>query len=95
MLQHDLPSLFSGKLCALLLRKYTKGRDWYDFIWYRTRKTPVNGKHLAAGYRQATEVQVEANPAWLAERLKHRIAGLDIEIVKRDLRPFLEDVAEL
>jgi hypothetical protein len=30
----DLPTLFSGKLHALLCRKYTKGRDFYDFIWY-------------------------------------------------------------
>jgi len=27
-----LPSLFAGKLHALLCREYLKGRDWYDFI---------------------------------------------------------------
>lgn len=30
---HDLPSLFAGKLHAVLCRRYLKGRDWYDFIW--------------------------------------------------------------
>src|SRR3990167_5840855 len=38
----DLPSLFASKSHALLCRDYTKGRDWYDFIWYVSRKTPVN-----------------------------------------------------
>jgi len=31
----DLPSLFAGKLHAILQRKYTKGRDYYDFLWYQ------------------------------------------------------------
>ncbi len=28
----DLPTLFAGKLHALLCREYLKGRDWYDFL---------------------------------------------------------------
>ena len=38
----DLPSLFAGKCHALLCRQYTKGRDWYDFVWYVSRATPIN-----------------------------------------------------
>ncbi len=38
----DLASLFAGKLHALMCRNYLKGRDWYDFIWYTARRTPVN-----------------------------------------------------
>ena len=33
----ELPSLFAGKMHALLFRKWgarVKGRDWYDFVWY-------------------------------------------------------------
>jgi len=26
------------KLAALLARRYTKGRDWYDFVWYINKK---------------------------------------------------------
>ena len=37
-LQHyDISSLFAGKIPALLSRKYTKGRDWYDLLWYITK----------------------------------------------------------
>ncbi|MFC1582650.1 nucleotidyl transferase AbiEii/AbiGii toxin family protein [Planctomycetota bacterium] len=35
--QHfDLSSLFAGKLHAAFTRAYTKGRDWYDLLWYLT-----------------------------------------------------------
>lgn len=36
-LTHDLPSLFSGKIHALLSRRYTKGRDYFDLGWYLSR----------------------------------------------------------
>jgi predicted nucleotidyltransferase component of viral defense system len=35
---HDLPSLFAGKLHAILARPYAKGRDWFDLVWYLTEK---------------------------------------------------------
>lgn len=36
-LSYDIPSLFAGKLHALLSRKYTKGRDLFDLGWYFSR----------------------------------------------------------
>jgi len=36
-LSYDIPSLFAGKLHAILSRKYTKGRDFYDLGWYLSR----------------------------------------------------------
>jgi predicted nucleotidyltransferase component of viral defense system len=42
-IQHyDLPSLFAGKLHAILCRAYTKGRDYYDLIWFLGRKIDPN-----------------------------------------------------
>jgi predicted nucleotidyltransferase component of viral defense system len=38
---YDMPSLMAGKLHALITRRYTKGRDWYDFLWYSARRPPV------------------------------------------------------
>ncbi|MBU0672427.1 MAG: nucleotidyl transferase AbiEii/AbiGii toxin family protein, partial [Candidatus Margulisbacteria bacterium] len=43
---YDLPSLFAAKLHAFLFRKYAKGRDYYDLLWFLARKTPVNYKLL-------------------------------------------------
>lgn len=31
---HDPASLLAGKLAAVLMRQYTKGRDLYDLMWY-------------------------------------------------------------
>src|SRR5271169_5093537 len=31
---YDLPSLMAGKGHAILAWPYTKGRDWYDLLWY-------------------------------------------------------------
>lgn len=36
-LSYDLESLFAGKLHALLSRKYTKGRDFFDLGWYLSK----------------------------------------------------------
>lgn len=36
-LSYDLQSLFAGKFHALLSRKYTKGRDFFDLGWYLSR----------------------------------------------------------
>jgi len=38
---YDLSSLMAGKIHALITRKYAKGRDWYDLIWYRGKRPPV------------------------------------------------------
>jgi len=36
-LSYDTSSLFAGKTHALLSRKYTKGRDFFDLGWYLSR----------------------------------------------------------
>jgi len=36
---HDKASLFGGKLAAVLMRQYTKGRDLYDLLWYTADPT--------------------------------------------------------
>ena len=48
---HDLPSLMAGKIAAVLTRKYTKGRDWYDLAWYLSHRPPVRAESRAAGQR--------------------------------------------
>ncbi|MFH1768339.1 MAG: nucleotidyl transferase AbiEii/AbiGii toxin family protein [Candidatus Omnitrophota bacterium] len=36
-LSYEINSLFAGKLHALLNRKYTKGRDYFDLGWYLSK----------------------------------------------------------
>ena len=45
----DLPSLFAGKINAVIARKWrgrTKGRDLYDFVFYVNKNIKFNLKHL-------------------------------------------------
>lgn len=91
---YDLPSLFAGKMHALLCRKWkrrVKGRDWYDFVWYIASKTPVNLRHLEARMRQ-TGHWLDSEPLSkdaLLQLLSDRIASLDVAAARQDVEPFL------
>jgi len=90
----DLPSLFAGKVHALLCREYIKGRDWFDFDWYMSRKTEINLLNLQnaliqQGPWKGKELNVDIR--WVNERLREKIETIDWEIAKRDVRPFLRD----
>jgi len=46
---YDMQSLFAGKIHAVICRGWknrVKGRDLYDYIFYLSRGTAVNLKHL-------------------------------------------------
>ena len=54
---YKLPDLFAGKIHAVLRRAWQsgriKGRDYYDFVWYVGRSTPVRLNHLEQRLRQS------------------------------------------
>ena len=88
----DLPSLFAGKLHALLCRSYLKGRDWYDFIWYTARRTPINHELLSAALNQQGPWQGQAtktDDAWCIEQLRAMIAKTDWMQARRDVQRFV------
>ncbi len=89
----DLPSLFAGKLHALLCRNYLKGRDWYDFIWYTARRTPVNHGLLSAALDQQGPWKDQApktDNAWCVEQLRAMIAEADWMQARRDVQRFVK-----
>lgn len=88
----DLPSNFALKLHALLCRPYTKGRDWYDLLWYVRQGTRPNLILLQNALQQAgpfagAEVGVDAT--WLHQALLEKIQSLDWAEATRDVAPFL------
>jgi predicted nucleotidyltransferase component of viral defense system len=90
----DLPSLFAGKLHALLCREYAKGRDWYDLIWYTARRTPVNYVLLNSALNQAGPWRgknVKAGRAWCVRELSLKIKAMDWEKVRADVHRFVPD----
>lgn len=90
----DPPSLFAGKVHALLCREYIKGRDWFDFIWYTSRKTEINlvalqNALIQQGPWKGTSLSIDND--WVREKLRDKINIINWESVKSDVRPFLRD----
>lgn len=97
VVHYDLPSLFAGKLHAVLTRQYVKGRDYFDLVWYRTRHpdlipnlTLLNAALLQTGWNG--EKVTEGN--W-RRAVRDRIRGVDWGLIVRDVSPFLEDARDL
>ena len=92
---HDLPSLMSGKIHALITRPYTKGRDWYDLLWYRSQRPPVepNLTLLENALRQTQEQAVDPGK-WRGYVLE-KLATIDERRMIDDVRPFLERTEDL
>ncbi len=86
-----LESGFALKSHALLCREYTKGRDWYDFLWYVSRRTvpayPLLGSALDQQGPWAGE-GIEVTPGWYVEILRERIAEVDWEVARKDVIRF-------
>jgi len=94
---HDRASLLAGKLHAILQRRYAKGRDWYDLLWYLTnREWPhpnmrlLNNALHQTGWKGAP--LKEEN--WRG-RVRERLEGLDWRILREDVLPFLETPDEV
>ena len=93
---YDRASLFAGKIHALLSRKFTKGRDVYDLLWYLSDPTwpPPNFVFLQNALMQTGwegEVPTEKNWRLL---LRDRMNDLDWERVILDVDPFLENTGD-
>jgi predicted nucleotidyltransferase component of viral defense system len=91
MTLHDAPSLFAGKLHALLCRQYLKGRDWYDFIWYTSAKTKINFTLLSAAMDQTGPwcgqgLMIDTD--WCKLQLKRKVSEIDWSAAAQDVRAF-------
>ncbi len=97
-----LPSLFAGKMHAILCRNWSnrpKGRDWYDLVWYISNRYPLDLKHFNARVQQSCpwlehqhiDINKEIDQALLLELLTKRIKRLDISMAKRDVEVFIAD----
>ena len=92
----DKPSLFAGKVHALLCREYIKGRDWYDFLWYTSQGIKINYKFLASALRQQGSWKgqnVDVNLDWCMAELEKVIKSIDWKTTAEDVRRFVR-VAE-
>ena len=97
-LQHyDKGSLLAGKLHALLTRKYVKGRDVYDLMWYLSDITwpEPNFLLLNNALKQTGWSGPEMTGANWRKETTLRVSRYDWDKVIADVRPFIERQEEL
>ena len=91
----DLPSLYATKLHACFYRKYTKGRDFYDLVWYLGKGVSPNWVLLNNAIRQTEGKDLNITKENLKEFLKHKLSKIDFAVVRKDVDRFLVDKEEL
>lgn len=97
---YDMPSLFAGKVHAVICRAWknrVKGRDLYDYVFYLSRSASLNTIHLKARLVQSGAWDHE-DPFTLADAkrlLCDRFATIDYAQAQEDVRPFIRDVSSL
>ena len=96
----DKPSLFAGKVHALLCRNWSnrvKGRDFYDYVWYLSQQTPLNVRHLEERMVQSGHLEKDfrLNSSSLIGMLSERFSKVDFEQAKLDILPFIKNPKEL
>ena len=97
---YDMPSLFAGKAHAVICRAWksrVKGRDLYDYIFYLSRGTTLNIRHLKARLVQseAWKSEDKFNIDEAKKLLCERFDSINYEQAKNDVRPFVKDAAAL
>lgn len=93
IVSQSIPSLFSGKLHALLCRGFVKGRDWYDFIWYVTRKSPIHYGFLKEALFQTGPwlgQTIQIDRQWVCEELKRKVQTIDWKQAVKDVEVFIK-----
>ena len=97
---YDMPSLFAGKLHAVICRSWKnriKGRDLYDYVFYLANNATVNLSHLRARLEDTGIITKDSNFELkdLLSMLKERFETIDFEQAKQDVLPFVADKTKL
>lgn len=96
-----LPSLFAGKMHAVLFREWknrVKGRDWYDFVWYVNKDVTLPLNEFLDRAKNSEHL-LDSNEGMTADAFKElliqKIENLDIEKAVTDIASFIQNPKEL
>ncbi|MCD6565240.1 MAG: nucleotidyl transferase AbiEii/AbiGii toxin family protein [Bacteroidales bacterium] len=97
---YTLPSLFAGKMHALLFRKWknrVKGRDWYDFAWYISHYPQLKITHLEKRMRQSGHYtgSTPLTRDYLIDLLFANIDNFNIDAARKEVTPFINNTNSL
>lgn len=89
---HDRASLLAGKLHAIFQRRYVKGRDLYDLMWYLSDPEwpPPNLTLLRNALRQTGWDGIMPDEENWWQILCQRLKNIDWDKSAADVSPFLE-----
>lgn len=94
-----MPSLFAGKLHALLFRKWksrVKGRDWYDMEWYIRKGVPLNMHHFLQRAKETNDwTEDQISQEQILQLLITKIESVAFDSVKEDVVRFIADDQKL
>lgn len=94
-----LPSLFAGKMHALLFRKWRnriKGRDWYDMEWYIRKGVKLDIYHFLQRAKNTGDWQTEdITSEQFLTLLKEKIDAVSFSAIREDVVRFIEDDEKL
>ena len=89
------PSLFAGKMHALLFRKWktrVKGRDWYDLEWYIKKGIPLDVNHFLARAKDTNDWQDDKiSNEQIIELLDTKIKSVSFSSIKEDVGRFIKN----
>jgi len=89
------PSLFAGKVHALLFRKWkdrVKGRDWYDLEWYIKKGISLDLNHFLARAKDTNDWQDnDISPEQIIELLHMKIEEVSFKGIKEDVVRFIKN----
>jgi predicted nucleotidyltransferase component of viral defense system len=89
------PSLFAGKMHALLFRKWqnrVKGRDWYDLEWYIKKGVPLDVSHFLLRAKDTGDWKEEnITPEQIIDLLKQKINTVSFDSIKEDVIRFIKN----
>jgi len=93
------PSLFAGKMHALLFRKWknrVKGRDWYDLEWYIKKGIPLDVNHFLTRAKDTNDWQDDSiSNKQIIELLDTKIKSVSFSSIKEDVVRFIQNDAIL
>jgi len=93
------PSLFAGKMHALLFRKWqkrVKGRDWYDLEWYIKKGVPLDLSHFLLRALDTNDWQDKSiTKEQVLELIRVKIQTVDFNSIREDIIRFIQDDSSL
>mgnify|MGYP000206358888 CR=1 FL=1 len=95
VVHYNLSSLFAGKLHAILFRKYNKARDFYDLLWYLTKKVEPNYVLLNNAVMQTQKKDLKVDKERLKTLLINKINNIDMSLIQKDISKFIINQEEI